>query len=177
MGMMGVGKTTVGKILAQRLGCESSDLDDLVSREDSEGRECGAILKTVGEPIFRGLEFRALSNWAKENGEGVSVISLGGGAVLHPGVRRFLLGGEFWVVWLKASPEVIAERLLKTHLESRPLLRKADSRQALMEGVSALCRDREEFYAATATMTFDTREYSAEQVVEELLLGLRGAEI
>ncbi|MFF5448999.1 shikimate kinase [Streptomyces sp. NPDC012888] len=84
---MGVGKSTVGALLAERLGVPFRDTDQDVERVS--GRSVPEIITSAGEPHFRELEHRAVAR-AVEGPAGV--VSLGGGAVLHPGTRALLAG-------------------------------------------------------------------------------------
>ena len=171
---MGVGKTSVGEILAKQLNCDCFDLDKLVSQQDPDGRECGAILTQFGEPTFRSLEFRALNTWAQTYSSERSVLSLGGGAVLHPGVRELLEGQEFWVGWLKADPEVLAERLWATGTDSRPFVADIGSRSALVERLSALCEARTRFYSESSDAEFDTTGSTPETVAGAIYAEISG---
>ncbi len=134
-GMMGSGKTTVGKILARRLGASFVDTDRLV--EKSEGHRVSTLFKQNGEAYFRGAEKKALKRLPKKSR---LVVATGGGLPLDPDNRAHMRATGT-VIYLRAAPAVLAERLGRGGIRKRPLL--------LEQGVAALARlakEREKFY-------------------------------
>jgi shikimate kinase len=138
VGMMGSGKTTVGRQVAARLGLEFIDSDEVVERET--GRTVRAIFEVEGEAAFRALEADVLAN-ALESPER-AVIAAAGGVVLDPESRARLRRAAT-VVWLRAHPDVLAARV--NGADHRPLLgddpsgvlrRLADERAALYDCVA-----------------------------------------
>ena len=117
VGMMGAGKTTVGRRCATRLGRGFVDTDDLV--ESTTGMRVAEIFETQGEPAFRELERVAVAD-ACASPEPL-VIACGGGAVLDPDSRRALRDAGL-VVWLRAAPEVLSGRVGQDGGATRPLL-------------------------------------------------------
>src|SRR5262245_52270763 len=107
IGYRGTGKTTVGRLLAERLGWEFADADDHI--EASAGRSIAAIFATEGEgeAAFRDYEAAAIRELCQCER---IVIATGGGAVLRPDNRELLRSAGF-VAWLTATPETIWERL------------------------------------------------------------------
>lgn len=177
MGMMGVGKTTVGKLVADRLGWEHVDSDALV--EAATGRSIPELFADGGEPIFRAEESRVLAEVlgaASSDGngsmarEGVGssgmvglVVSVGGGAVLSD-ANRDVLGKSGEVVWLRADPSTLLARVGEG--EGRPLLGD-DPETALM----SLCEERRSLYESVANRVIDVDALTTEEVVERVVDG------
>ncbi len=107
VGMMGTGKSTVGRALAQYLQRPLLDSDELV--EATTGRSVREIWATDGEPAFRALETAALAG-ALANDE-PSVIAAAGGVVISAENRELLSVSDAHVVWLVASVEVLVDRV------------------------------------------------------------------
>ncbi len=106
MGMMGTGKTTVGRLLATRLGIPYLDNDDAVRA--MSGREPAEIRDTDGEAALHQLESAAL-DWALD-GPPPMIVGAAGGIVADPRASRILRKGTT-VVWLRATPETLRERI------------------------------------------------------------------
>jgi shikimate kinase len=115
VGMMGVGKTTVGRALARRHGWTYLDSDEEVQRRT--GHTVPELFAAHGESGFRSHEAAALADAVSRPGP--LVVSVAGGAVLEPANRELLKDGGL-VVWLKASPTVITKRVGDGR--TRPLL-------------------------------------------------------
>ncbi len=141
---MGTGKTSVGMRVARSLGFRFVDTDKLVVKQ--AGQSIPKIFEEHGEARFRDLETAALRQCAEGEGQ---VISTGGGVVVGEG-NHALLRGAGYVVWLKASPEVIYERVRRNR--GRPLLRTADPLATIRDLLAA----REELYASCADLTIKT---------------------
>ena len=115
-GMMGVGKSTIGKNLAEKLSYEFIDIDKLI--ENREGCSINLIFKNKGENYFRRIEnIVSLQKLTKNN----SVISLGGGAFLNSSIRRAVKESTV-SFWLDVDVNELIKRLNKT--KKRPLLFK-----------------------------------------------------
>lgn len=162
-GFMGTGKSTVGRILARRLGFRYADLDALIV--ERAGLSINDIFARYGEPHFRALETGVIRDISSHEG---AVVSTGGGAVISP-VNRELLHTAGVVVNLYATVEEICERLREDC--ERPLLREGRSR----ERVSAMMAEREPFYA-DADLRIDTTGKTVEDVVAVIIkfLGTKG---
>lgn len=121
LGLMGSGKTTVGALLARRLGWRHVDLDEEIERD--EGRSVSAIFAAEGEPYFRRREAELTARHVEPPG---TVLSPGGGWVTNPSLFA-LLPADTLTVWLHVSPEEVVRRLrADAQVRQRPLLDAAD---------------------------------------------------
>ncbi|MEU9983695.1 shikimate kinase [Streptomyces sp. NPDC050856] len=155
IGPMGSGKSTVGALLAERLGCAYRDTDaDIVA---AEGREISDIFVEDGEDRFRELERAAVRAAVAEH---PGVLALGGGAVLDAGTRALLAGLP--VVYLSMEVDEAVRRVgLNT---ARPLLAVNPRRQwrELMEA-------RRHLYTEVARVVVATDDRTPEEVAEAVL--------
>ncbi len=157
VGLSGSGKSSVGRLLADRLGWSFMDTDALI--EEAAGRSIPAIFNEQGEAAFRQLEGRAL---ARATRSARVVIATGGGAPTHDAGRQVLADG--FTVWLAVSPAVAAGRLASQHTdEPRPLL--AGDPQARLESLLEARRDD----YARADASVDVDGLTPEQVCDEIL--------
>jgi shikimate kinase len=154
VGPMGAGKSTVGALLAQRMGVRLRDTDDDIVA--STGREIGELFVDDGEPRFRELERSAVRTAL---GEHTGVLALGGGAVLSPETRDLLQGHT--VVFLDVG---LADAVRRVGLgTSRPLL--LGNVRGRLKG---LLDERHHLYREVATVTVDTSGRTPEDVVDEI---------
>ena len=160
VGMMGVGKTTVGQKLAGRLQRPFIDTDHLI--EAREMRAIDEIFRAKGEDYFRDVESSVIAEVVKKPS---AVIAVGGGA-LQRQENRGLLRQHSRLVWLRADAETI---VVRTRGHSRPLLEKEDRRAA----VENILKEREPFYAQ-ADVCVDTEGKNSDEVAEELYNRLEG---
>lgn len=123
VGLMGVGKSTVGRRLARRLGLDFVDSDAAI--EDASGYSAAEVFERFGEQDFRDGERRLV---ARLIDGAVKVIATGGGAYVDPRTRQ-LLNERAITVWLDAPVEVLAERTSRR--DTRPLLRNDDPKGTL----------------------------------------------
>ena len=144
VGMMGAGKSTVGPLVARRLGWSFVDTDDLVER--STGRTVPELFAS-GQALFRAEESRALE--AALAGASPVVVSVGGGAVVDPH-NRALLSRAGLVVWLRASPETLARRVGSG--TGRPLLSGSTDP---LEPLARIEAERRPLFAEVATEVVD----------------------
>jgi shikimate kinase len=157
IGMMGSGKSTVGKALADRLGWSFVDTDaEIVTQQ---GRQIADIFAADGEEAFRDLESATVL--AAVSGES-RVIATGGGAVLRE-ENRAAIWGRCRVVWLSATAEEHAARVSRT--ERRPVLERYSDP---VEGAGRILAARTPLYSQ-AHHTVDTTVLTVEEVVESLL--------
>lgn len=118
VGLMGAGKSTVGRRLAKRLGLPFVDSDDAI--EDAAGFSAAEVFERFGEADFRDGERRLVARLM--DGQ-VRVIATGGGAFVDPRTRK-LLNERAITIWLDAPVEVLADRTGRR--DTRPLLRNSD---------------------------------------------------
>nr|WP_304439227.1 shikimate kinase [Bordetella sp. N] len=165
VGMMGAGKTTIGRGLARALGREFVDLD-----HELEAR-CGVrvpiIFEIEGEEGFRRRESAALEHCAARRN---IVLATGGGAILAEGNRR-LLHEQGVVVYLSASVDELFRRTSRDR--NRPLLRTADPRATLRD----LMQKREPLYREVAHLTVETGCTPVYSLVKTLVPKLQAYEI
>jgi shikimate kinase len=156
IGLMGAGKTTVGKLLATRLGCDWLDSDKVL--EQRCGVSVREIFELEGESSFRDREQRLLDELTQMPN---LVLSTGGGIVLREANRQ-ALSSRGTTVYLEADPH---ELWLRTrHDKSRPILQGADPRQKMMD----LHAVRHPLYTATAHHTVVTGRPGVREVVERV---------
>ena len=160
IGMMGSGKTTVGRLVATELGWPHVDSDDQVCART--GRTVREIFETDGEAAFRKEESAALEDAATHPADRATVVSVAGGAVLDEGNRR-LLDATGLVVWLRAPAEVLATRV-NAGTDHRPLLGD-DPERALAD----LDAQRRPLYEELADLTVDAADRTPGQIAAEIL--------
>lgn len=158
VGVPGSGKTTVGQLLAERLGVGFRDTDQDVER--AEGRSVPDIFVEDGEPYFRALE-RAAVVAALEEHDGV--LALGGGAVLDEGTRALLADQP--TVWLQVGASAGAHRV-GLDVPRPVLLGNVRSRMV------ALLNERSPLYDAVARLRVDTESRTPDEVAGTIVSGL-----
>lgn len=159
IGMMGSGKSTVGRILAGRLEWDFVDLDSLI--ETRSGLSIPQLFAQYGEEYFRCLEESIAGDVLQGSGQ---VIATGGGVVLSSRLREELVEKSL-VVWLIASPAELARRVAKAP-GVRPLLAGSDPETRLAQ----ILAEREQYYRI-AHLRVDTEGLTPDQVVESILRG------
>jgi shikimate kinase len=157
IGMMGAGKSTVGKLLAQKLGHNFLDTDPLI--EQCAGKSIPEIFANDGEETFRDLEQQVL---AQVSAHTRLVVATGGGIVMRSLNWSHLHDGI--VIWIDVPVEILYDRL-KTASESRPLLQTADPLQTLND-IYTKRRDR---YAQADISIMVSADETAEAVCDRLL--------
>lgn len=160
VGMMGAGKTAVGKALAARLDVPFLDSDAEI--EAAANMTVPEIFVRDGEPFFRRKESQVI---ARLLDEARGVLSTGGGAFLAEANRR-MISEKGVSVWLNAPVEVLWNRV--RHKDSRPLLRTSNPRATLQE----LYEARKPFYREADLMVLSEGDVSVEQMVDRVLAAL-----
>jgi len=159
VGFMGAGKTTVGRILARRLGVPFRDSDVVI--EDRAGRPIRQIFAEEGEPAFRDLEHKVIAELLDGTD---SVLALGGGAVQRADTRDLLK--DVPVVYLRISYAEAMRRVGGDH--GRPMLARPD--------VAQLHAERDIVYAEAATVTVDAGTSPPEAIARDILTLLADAD-
>ncbi len=165
VGLMGTGKTTVGRIVADRLGRPLSDSDELV--ESRTGRTVREIFLDEGEPAYRVHETRALLDALASTVP--VVIAAAGGVVLSPENREALRAADACVVWLMADPAILVDRV--TSAGHRPLL-DDDPAGTLQR----MFREREPLYREVADTVVDVDGREVSEVVEAVIDAMEAIE-
>jgi shikimate kinase len=157
VGFMGAGKSTVGRLLAAKLGLPFTDSDQVI--EERAGQPIRRIFADAGESAFRELEHSVIADLlAGPDG----VLALGGGAAGHPATRALLAAVP--VVYLRVG---YAEALARVGGDQgRPMLARPD--------VQALHAERQAVYASVATLTVETDGRLPDDIALEVLAALSG---
>jgi len=157
VGMMGAGKTTIGRLLAKAMGFDFVDADREL--EARSGVPITTIFELEGEQGFRRREAAILDELTQRRG---IVLATGGGAVLLEESRRNLRSRGL-VIYLQAGADEIARRT--SHDKARPLLQTADPRAR----IAALLEQRAPLYAETAHLIFHSSFASPKKLVRRIL--------
>jgi shikimate kinase len=160
VGMMGVGKSSIGRRLAGRLAVPFVDADTEI--EKAAGMSISDIFARHGEADFRGGEARVI---ARLLDAGPQVLATGGGAVMNEGTRT-AIKSKGVSIWLCAEFEVLMRRIAKRR-EDRPMLQTEDPAETLRQ----LLEVREPIYAL-ADLTIQSREGPHDAIVGEIITAL-----
>jgi shikimate kinase len=161
VGMMGAGKSTIGRRLSIRLGLPFRDADTEI--EAAAGMSIPDIFETRGEADFRDGEVRVI---ARLLDNGPAVIATGGGAVMRQETRDRIRARAV-SVWLKADADIILRRVKRR--SDRPLLQTADPEAT----IERLIREREPLYSQS-DVTVWSRDVPHEKIVDECIESLYG---
>jgi shikimate kinase len=167
VGYRGTGKSTVGRILADRLDCRFLDAD--LEIEARAGRSIASIFAEAGEPAFRDWEEETLQELIFSHPG--AILATGGGIVLRPSNRRLLLEHGI-VVWLKADAGELAFRLRADLVagKERPALTAAGS----IAEIARLLNDRAPLYRAVADTEIETAGRTPDEVAGAILAFFSG---
>lgn len=160
IGLMGAGKTSIGRRLAQALDLPFIDSDHEI--ETVSRMSVSELFAQYGEPEFRALEQRVIERLLQQ---GPRIVSTGGGAFMNPQTREAI--AEFGVsIWLRADLDLLMARVARK--QTRPLLKNADPR-----GVMRKLMDERYPVYAKADITVETRDARREVITQEVLEALR----
>jgi shikimate kinase len=157
IGLMGAGKTTIGRRLAQRIQWPLVDTDHWI--EERCGTSVANIFEVEGEAGFRARESKALAEIMATPGQ---IVTTGGGAPVQTANRPLIAQG--FVVYLQAQPRQLWQRL--RHDASRPLLTQSDDPRTTLE---TLYEARDPVYRELATVIVPSSQGSPSQVVSQVI--------
>jgi shikimate kinase len=163
IGYRGTGKTTVARLVAQRLGRESIDADKEIERR--AGKTIAAMFADDGEPAFRDLEAAVVADLARTS----LVVSTGGGAILRE-ANRDAMQSAGPIAWLTASVDTLAARISADAATAR--LRPNLTAVGGKVEIEAVLADRTPIYKACATFVVDTEGKTPAEVADEILARL-----
>src|SRR6187397_721438 len=156
VGMMGAGKSSIGRKLAQRLGLPFVDADSEIER--AAGMSISDIFAEHGEPYFRAGEARVI---ARLLDAGPQVLATGGGAFMHP-QSRDAIRAKAISIWLKAEYDVLMKRIKRRG--DRPMLKTEDPGETLRQ----LMQERDPVYAE-ADVIVHSRDVPHEIIIAEII--------
>ncbi len=159
IGMMGSGKSSVGKLLAKKLQFSNIDIDKEIEKD--EKLSIKEIFEKKGENYFREIESKYLLRKRK-----LAVVSCGGGIVLNKKNREFLRTSGY-TIYLKSSIPTLEERLLNKN--NRPLLDNDDLKETLIN----IYNKRKTLYTSAANTTIITDRRSVKKVCELIIKKLK----
>lgn len=159
VGLMGAGKSAIGRLVAQMLSIPFVDSDHEIERVSR--MTIPELFEAYGEPEFRALEQRVIKRLLKS---GPRVVSTGGGAFMNEATRQVIAASGI-SVWLKADLDVLWERVCRR--DNRPLLKNEDPKGTL----ARLMEVRYPVYA-TATLTILSRDAEKEVIAREVIEAL-----
>lgn len=172
IGLRGSGKSTLGPLLAERLGYSFTDLDDLVARSMRCATPAEAFAEH-GQAAFRQMEGRVLVDLVKPDNQ---VIALGGGTptgmLALETIRARKAEGKARVVYLRGSAAELRERLAKTDIASRPSLTGADP----LAEIEVVLAKRDPLYLDLADAVIEIDAKDSGTVADELLAAARSIE-
>jgi shikimate kinase len=162
VGLMGCGKTSIGRRMSQKLGLSFVDSDHEI--EHASGMTVPEIWEKYGESYFRASEVRVISRLLDR---GPVILATGGGAFMNEETRANLRA-KATTIWLNADLDTLMKRVMKR--QDRPLLKSADPR-AVMQG---LIDTRYPIYKS-ADLTVTTREIPQEHMADEAIRALKSS--
>ncbi len=161
IGFRATGKSTVGEIVALKLGRRFIDMDRRLTLE--AGIDIATWVKQEGWDSFRRAESRLIESIGLQKG---LVVATGGGIVLDPQSRR-VLRKHFFTVWLKAAPQTIHARLSSD--PGSPRTRPSLSELPMQEEIIKVLSEREPLYSLVANIEIDTEAKQAVRIADEII--------
>ena len=155
VGMMGSGKSTIGKIIARNLQYDFIDIDNII--EKIEDKTISEIFKKKGEKYFRELEEKVV---LYELNSKLRVISLGGGSFINKNIRKIIKKDHF-SIWLKWNNDTLIERITKN--DKRPLVKKLSKKNLIN-----MIKDRSVIYSE-ANIKIECENLSKKEIVNIIL--------
>ena len=166
IGFMGTGKSTVGKILAEKLSKDFIEMDDIISQKAN--KSIPEIFSQDGEITFRELEMQVAKELSEKKNK---IISAGGGLVLNK-LNIDYLKKKSILVLLRANPKEIFKRISKDGKEKRPLLDNIDP----VKEIKSLLDFRLNYYNSAAEITISTDNKDPSQIASEIIRKLKTEE-
>ena len=167
MGLRGSGKSTIGRLVAARAGVRFLDLDEATAALLGGG-SVAEVWSRHGEGRFREAETRALQNLDLMGGSELRVVALGGGTPTAPGAPEILeaaaRAGPALLIYLRARPDALRDRLGATDVATRPSLTGAGT----LAEVEAVFAARDPLYRRLASLVLDTDACEPEALVARL---------
>ena len=160
-GLMGSGKSAIGKVLSEKMGVPISDTDKIIEKE--VGQTIHEIFNDSGEKYFRQVEEKVVERVLNETAH---IISTGGGSILSPKTRKAIKSKSF-SIWVQCNVDIISNRIHDQ--EKRPLLRNRNILATLVKKN----KERTKFYRQADSHILNENsnlEMTVEAIVEELLL-------
>lgn len=160
IGFMASGKSTIGKLLAEKMNYQFIDLDEIIEKHN--GKKISDIFSQDGEEVFRKYETEQLKQLSNSDRK---VVSCGGGIVIKPENRQILrkIGR---VIFLEIAAQDVLARV--TDFSSRPLLNNPDP-QKRRQTIEDLLKKRDNFYRETADFILKSKTGQPEQDVQKIL--------
>ena len=155
LGMMGSGKSSIGKLVSKKLCLKFIDIDDLIANE--EGMSISKIFEVNGEGYFRNLEEKITLKILKKSG---NVISLGGGGFINDKIRDEVLvnHNSFWLFW---DESILVKRI--TNSKNRPLAFKSSN-----EEIKQLIKKRSKLYSK-AQFKINCNKLTKTEIVKKII--------
>jgi len=154
--MMAVGKSTIGRLLSEKVGIKFYDIDKII--ENDQSTSINEIFKKHGEEFFRKIELEKSIKYLEEK---EAIIALGGGAFLNETIRKNIKINSF-SVWLDLKPKFIFQRI--KNIRKRPLLNNSNSEKDVEE----IYAKRKSIYSL-ADFKIDCNFKTQDKLLEEVL--------